>query len=235
LSLNSLRFFAVAGGKLAVEKVTAINNWCLAHGKLFFVMYGQTEATARISILSPEKVSHKPSSVGQALQGGKLWLESVDADNAQLCYSGENVMMGIANGIADLSLPAQVATLTTGDLAYQDEEGDFYIVGRLKRFIKILGQRINLDEVEHFFTEQKVTTVCTGRDDLLCCYFVMSTMANEQGIEFYKKLLSQFLNIHSSYCLCFMIDKIPYFSSGKINYAYLEQVKESVLRKKEAN
>jgi len=216
LSLYSLRFFAVAGGRLLPEQVSQVNDWCLTNDKLFFVMYGQTEATARISVLAPEKIAAKPHSIGQAIHGGKLWLEC-----GELCYSGKNVMMGLAKDIHAFNLPAQEQTLHTGDLAICDDDGDYQIVGRLKRFIKIVGQRINLDEIEQFFHEKKLTVVCSGQDDLLSCYIVKSSMPDEYYNVNFKKLVSQFLNVHSSYCQCFQIDEIPYLSSGKINYPQL--------------
>ena len=227
LSLTPLRFFAVAGGRLLPKLVSEINNWCLDNEKHFFVMYGQTEATARISVLAPEKVASKPYSIGQEIGGGKLWLEG-----GELCYSGKNVMMGIAKNINALSLPAQKKILHTGDLAICDDDGDYQIIGRLKRFIKIIGQRINLDEVEQFFYEKKLTVVCSGQDDLLSCYIVKSSMTSEYSTDICQKLLGLFLNIHSSYCRCFLIDKVPYFSSGKINYPELTLLKKDEERGK---
>ena len=135
-------------------------------------------------------------------------------------------MMGIAKNINALSLPAQKKILHTGDLAICDDDGDYQIIGRLKRFIKIIGQRINLDEVEQFYYEKKLTVVCSGQDDLLSCYIVKSSMTSEYSTDICQKLLGLFLNIHSSYCRCFLIDKVPYFSSGKINYPELTLLKK---------
>jgi acyl-CoA synthetase (AMP-forming)/AMP-acid ligase II len=244
LSLDSLRFFAVAGGKLLPEQVRQINDWCLSKNKLFFVMYGQTEATARISILSPEKVQKKPYSIGQAIEGGELWLsafESSDGENSndfsspigELCYSGNNVMMGVAKNNAELSLPAQNLTLHTGDLATCDTDGDYQIIGRLKRFIKIVGQRINLDEVELFFSTIKLTAFCCGSDDSLHCYLLKTSMKDEQSPASCQKLVGQFLNIHTSYCQCFIVDEIPYLSSGKVDYLQLPKLALSTAAKKE--
>jgi long-chain acyl-CoA synthetase len=225
LLLESLRFFAVAGGKLLPSQVSEINRWCLSNNKYFYVMYGQTEATARISVLAPEKVASKPYSVGQAIHGGKLWLE-----NGELCYSGNNVMMGIAHNISELSLTTQEKILHTGDLAICDDDGDYQIVGRLKRFIKIVGQRINLDEIEQFFIEKKLTVVCSGQDNLLSCYIVKSSITSEHSAAICQKILSDFLNVHSSYCQCFLIDQVPYLSSGKINYPQLTQLNQTERR-----
>ncbi len=229
LSLKSLRFLAVAGGKILPEQVSQINDWCLKENKLFFVMYGQTEATARISVLAPERVKEKPYSIGQAISGGKLWLHSLELSNlrvdvGELCYSGDNVMMGTAKCLEQLALSDQKNILYTGDLASCDADGDYQIVGRLKRFIKIVGQRINLDEVEQFFNKKNITVVCSGLDDLISCYIVQSSITNKQSIDDCQKLLGQFLDVHSSYCQFFLIDEIPYLSSGKVNYPQLSQI-----------
>lgn len=232
IPLQSLRYLAVAGGKLAPDKVTQINQWCKQHNKLFFVMYGQTEATARISVLAPEKLQEKPNAIGQAIVGGKLWLEDINTGEVidsfsqnnligELCYSGENVMMGLASNITDFNLPAQAQALHTGDLATCDSEGDFTIIGRLKRFIKVIGQRINLDEVEAFLLSKNIQAICCGKDDLIECYLLCSSLEEPLTLVEYQQMVAQFLNIHSRYCQCFIINEIPHLSSGKVDYQSL--------------
>ncbi len=221
LSLHSLRFLAVAGGKLAPEKVTRVNDWCLAEQKQFFVMYGQTEATARISVLDPNQVKYKPHSIGKAILGGSLWIDNKQGTQAgELCYLGDNVMMGTANNIEMLSLPSTHEILRTGDLGVCDNEGDFQIVGRLKRFIKIVGKRINLDDVEMFCNENKLNAVCCGEDDLIVCY-ILNASLKEQTTQQVKRMLCHYLQIHNSYAQVVTLDAFPYLSSGKINYSFL--------------
>lgn len=230
LPLNSLRFFAVAGGKLAPKRVTEINQWCLAQQKLFYVMYGQTEATARIGVLAPEKVAIKPYSIGQSIPDGKLWIEHdknqpvrEEGQVGQLCYRGDNVMMGLADNLQALSLAAQTDVLRTGDLAVCDVDGDYTIVGRLKRFVKVIGHRINLDEVEQFLLSEQLVVACSGQDDLLRCYLVKSSLQPGQKIEDCQRLLGDYLQIHSRYCQWQLINELPYLASGKINYPQLEK------------
>ena len=142
-------------------------------------MYGQTEATARMSFLSPDKAMQKPYAIGQAIPYGYLWLEDENEKEittantiGQLCYSGPNVMLGLAENCEDLKVNQQQSKLKTGDLAERDEEGDYTIVGRLKRFIKIVGKRINLAEIDHFLYQQSITAVSTGIDNHLMCFIV---------------------------------------------------------------
>jgi len=226
LSLHSLRFLAVAGGKLAPEKVTRVNDWCLTAKKQFFVMYGQTEATARISVLDPNQAKDKPHSIGKAILGGELWIDKKQgSQTGELCYLGDNVMMGTADNIDMLSLPSTQQILRTGDLGVCDNEGDFQIVGRLKRFIKIVGKRINLDDVEMFFSEKKLSAACCGEDDLIVCYILNATL-KQQTTEQLKRMLCLYLQIHHSYAQVVPLDAFPYLSSGKINYSFLLQSKK---------
>ena len=230
LPLSSLRFMAVAGGKLDADKVTLVNDYSLSKNSAFYVMYGQTEASARITVLAAEKAKLKPASIGQAITG-KLWLEDENGQiiestdhQGEICYQGDNVMMGLAQKQTDLALPAQTSILRTGDLGLVDEEGDYQIVGRLKRFIKLLGHRINLDEVEHFFRKQPLHVICTGEDDMILCYLVASK-ENHQYLSECQQLLNSYLSIHSNYSHWIIIKEISYLSSGKVNYQKLEKMR----------
>ena len=229
LPLKSLRFMAVAGGKLSADKVSVINDYCSENNSQFYVMYGQTEATARLTILSPIKTAQKPFSIGKAING-RLWLESdekvVDTAGAigELCYQGDNVMMGLAETVDDLALPVMLSILHTGDLAQFDQEGDFEIVGRLKRIVKVAGHRINLDEIEQYFSAQHRSVACTGQDDKVFCY-LLNESSNEQSPPMqYKKQLSEYLSIHSSYFDWIYVNTFPYLASGKLDYQQLDQI-----------
>ena len=120
-------------------------------------MYGQTEATARISYLSPEYIIKKKGSIGKVIPNGKLWIENqegelIDQINTvgELIYSGENVSMGYAKSLSDLELgDINKGVLRTGDLAQFDSDGYFYIKGSTNRFVKIFGNRISLDSIEN--------------------------------------------------------------------------------------
>jgi acyl-CoA synthetase (AMP-forming)/AMP-acid ligase II len=163
---SSLRTLTQAGGKLDDRYVLQMHNLAMTRGWRFFVMYGQTEATARISYVPFERLGSKIGSVGIAVPGGSL---SLDEATGELIYSGSNVMMGYAECREDLARGDELTgLLRTGDLARQDSEGYFYITGRLKRFLKLFGKRFNLDEVETVLSRRFNTPVaCFGRDDLL--------------------------------------------------------------------
>ena len=175
IDIPTLKDLMQAGGKMQLEKILKLNSNCQEHNIRFWLMYGQTEASPRIAFLQPRAVGAKPGSVGKSIPGGELSLqnesgEKIDGENVrgQLVYHGPNVFMGYANQADDLSIgDINNGILYTGDLAYKDEDGDYYICGRLSRFIKVFGKRISLDDIEDFLSQQNLEGVATGQDDKL--------------------------------------------------------------------
>jgi long-chain acyl-CoA synthetase len=162
----SLRTLTQAGGALGEAHVRQLHQLALERGFKFFVMYGQTEATARIAYLPFERLGEKVGSIGVAIPSGSL---GVDEETGELEYRGPNVMLGYAERLEDLAKGDELdGVLKTGDLARRDEDGFFYITGRLKRFLKLFGKRFNLDEVEQIVHRRfGFPVACFGRDDLL--------------------------------------------------------------------
>jgi acyl-CoA synthetase (AMP-forming)/AMP-acid ligase II len=151
---------------------------CIKKNVKFFVMYGQTEATARISYLPSEYALEKAGSIGIAIPGGSLWIEDEDGEvveksdtPGELVYKGDNVSLGYSNSWEDLRKGDQNrGILHTGDIAKRDREGFFYLVGRKNRFIKMHGHRVNLDEVDQLIKDYNCSGICTGTDDNLTVY-----------------------------------------------------------------
>src|SRR5215469_16804148 len=140
LAGSTLSVMTQAGGKLQRELIAYFHKLMAARDGLFFVMYGQTEATARISVLPPSFLPEKLGSVGIPIPEGSLGLKLDDSitreakQRGELVYSGPNVMMGYAIGPDDIGLGDILAgTLYTGDLAHFDDDGFTYINGRMKR------------------------------------------------------------------------------------------------------
>lgn len=163
MQLPSLNYITQAGGKLAPDLVTYFADYCQHQHKKFYLMYGQTEASARMAYLAPDLVAQHPNSIGQPIPGGQFQL----ATDGELLYQGKNVMLGYAQNQYDLAKPERPTILRTGDLAYQDKQGLYYISGRKKRFIKITGLRVNLDEIENIMHEDGLDIRCTGVDEQL--------------------------------------------------------------------
>ncbi|NYG59688.1 acyl-CoA synthetase (AMP-forming)/AMP-acid ligase II [Nocardioides daedukensis] len=164
-SLPTLRYVTQAGGRLAPERVRELHRFGRRHGWDFFVMYGQTEATARMAYLPPELAEKWPHAIGRAVPGGEFTLEMTDGlpeGVGELVYQGSNVMMGYAEHPRDLALAAMPPRLRTGDLARALPHGLFEVVGRRSRFTKVFGLRVNLDEVEAHLAANGVSGRCVG-------------------------------------------------------------------------
>ena len=141
-------------------------------------MYGQTEATARMSYLPWQFAQTKIGSVGIAIPGGCFWIEDENGNvieecdtKGELVYQGENVTLGYAESYHDLcNGDENRGILHTGDMAKRDNDGFYYIVGRGKNFLKVHGTRIDLLETEQLIKENGFDCVCTGTDDNLKIY-----------------------------------------------------------------
>ncbi|MBT8304348.1 MAG: AMP-binding protein, partial [Bacteroidia bacterium] len=147
-----LRYVTQAGGKLHAVFIDEFVN--AFPEKEFYVMYGQTEATARLSYLSPDMVKTKTSSIGKAIPG--VSLKVVDADGnevgidseGELLASGKNVMLGYYKDSEDTAKTIIDGWLHTGDIAKVDEDGFIYLMARKKEIIKVGGKRVSPKEIE---------------------------------------------------------------------------------------
>jgi long-chain acyl-CoA synthetase len=218
----SLRTLTQAGGALAPEYIRKMHELALQRGFRFFVMYGQTEATARIAFVPFEQLGEKIGAIGVAIPGGKL---EVDAITGELLYTGSNVMMGYAESRDDLSRSDDLqGTLRTGDLARQDKDGFFYITGRLKRFLKLFGKRFNLDEVEQILqTRCGHPIACFGRDDQL-----MIAVESENDLASKVSTVAcETFSLPSSAVRVRMMPRIPRTDRGKTDYPALQGLQSS--------
>ncbi|MEN3293225.1 MAG: long-chain acyl-CoA synthetase [Burkholderiales bacterium] len=225
MTLPSLRTLTQAGGRLAPESTGYFAALAQTRGWRFFVMYGQTEASPRMAYLPPERALAKPGSIGRAIPGGSF--QVVDGEGkfvtepfneGELIYRGPNVMMGYAEAPEDLAL-GDVAggVLPTGDLAYFDEEGFFYVTGRIKRFLKVFGNRISLDEVELFAKATGTHAAATGKDDLL---MLAVRKPARPPSEIASEICRQY-RLHPSAVRVIEVPEFPTSSAGKIQYPVL--------------
>lgn len=138
----------------------------------------------------------------------------------ELCYEGPNVTLGYAQCAEDLARgDERHGRLLTGDIAYVDEDGFYYITGRKKRFVKIMGKRVNMDEIEQLFKNTFTTGdfAATGHDDDLWIF----TTAPETDISSLEDFLAKKTSLHPSCFTIRHIDTIPKNSSGKTQYTAL--------------
>ncbi|MDN4492215.1 AMP-binding protein [Ureibacillus aquaedulcis] len=217
MDLPHLKTLTQAGGRLNEKLVKIFAQYAKEQNKRFFVMYGQTEASPRMSYIPSERVVEKAGSIGIAIPGGDL---SIDAETGELIYKGSNVMMGYASCLADLEKGDEMnGILHTGDTATSDQDDYFIITGRMKRFIKLFGLRINLDEVEKKLESEVHTLIaCTGNDDKL-----MIAIDKEQYITKVQDVVEQYYKLHRTAYKVIVLDAIPRFASGKIDYVTLKE------------
>ncbi|WP_312162781.1 AMP-binding protein [Phenylobacterium sp.] len=230
--LPSLRTMTQAGGRLPAETARAYAQWARGAGVRFFVMYGQTEATARMAYVPPELLLDNPGCIGVPIPGGAFHLideagAPIEAAETQgeLVYRGPNVMSGYALEEADLAKGREIAELKTGDLAVRDAQGLYRIVGRKSRFSKLYGLRISFDEVEAHLERQGVRAVAAGNDDLLA----VGVVAADPRVV--AEDLSKRLDLPASVIQVVGYETLPTLSSGKIDYqAVLADAKAQAAR-----
>lgn len=230
MELPSLRYMTQAGGKLLPELHRKFAEYARQNGKKFVVMYGQTEATARMGYLPAEKAIEKCGSMGIAIPGGMFELIDIGGNLilgpdtvGELVYRGENVTLGYAQSGDDLIAgDERHGVLETGDMAKRDADGFYYIVGRKKRFLKIFGNRVNLDEVERMIkgTFQNIECACSGMDDRMVVYIVPESFGEDP--ERLRRYLTETTRLNISAFHIVEVPEIPKSDSGKILYAKLE-------------
>lgn len=223
MDLPDLRTFTQAGGKLSPELHKEFAEYALEKGKHFVVMYGQTEATARMAYLPYDMALKKYGSMGIAIPGGKFTLVDVDGNAitepgivGELVYEGDNVTLGYAECGADLQKgDERGGRLETGDMAKQDEDGYYFIVGRKKRFLKLFGNRVNLDEVDRMVKSAFPDVDCasTGTDELMKVY-----ITNAEYVNKVESLIEERTHINNRAFTVEVIDKIPRNEAGKTLY-----------------
>lgn len=218
LDLPSLRFMTQAGGHMAPEITRYFVEVCRAKGIDFFTMYGQTEATARIAYVSPERALDKLGSVGVVIPGGRVEIAPSPAAEpgsgaGELVYYGENVSMGYASGRNDLTRgDDNQGRLCTGDLACIDDEGFITIVGRLRRFAKIYGHNVNLDQVERILKTAGVEAMVTSREDRLLIHVLAG---HEDGV---AEIMRDRLTVPPTSLQVICVEAFPVLPNGKRDY-----------------
>jgi acyl-CoA synthetase (AMP-forming)/AMP-acid ligase II len=220
----ALRTFTQAGGALRRDLVAHFHGAAAQAGARLVVMYGQTEATARISYVPPGRLDEKLGTIGVAIPGGRLRLEPLegsDGSAAQLVYEGENVMMGYADGPADLALgDVQHGVLRTGDLGTVDADGYFAVVGRLKRFAKLFGRRVSLEDVERELeTAFPVRAMAADAGDRLSLHIAADGAVADDALVAH---LARFLAVPPSAIVLRRVSELPLTASGKKDYKAAE-------------
>lgn len=226
MDLPNLTTLAEGGGKLSDTLFTAFANYAVEKGKRFFATFGTTETSARLAFLPPEQATSHIGSIGHAIPEGKLILvdenghEITEADvEGELRYEGPNVTMGYGTCVADLTKGDEFCGVyETGDLAKKDADGFFYIVGRKKRFLKLFGLRVSLDQSEKIISEHfGIECACTGDDQQMQIFITKDNIQEEV-----RQLIAEKTGLMAKSFVVKVILSIPRFESGKINYRELK-------------
>ena len=233
--LNMMRFFRMdlpdltlltqGGGRMPKELNLKFAEWCRDNGRRWVATYGQSECTARMAWLPPKWAVEKAGSIGIAVPNAELSLTDMEGNpittphtEGELCYRGKNVTMGYARSREDLLLgDERHGFVRTGDLARFDEDGCYYIVGRMGRFLKLFGMRVGLDECEQIVKGKfRIECACVGTDEKMTVYITQKRYAAEVKAE----LVSRLKLVATSFEVK-VINEIPKNEAGKTLYAQL--------------
>tara|TARA_Y100000590_G_scaffold470145_1_gene662294 strand:+ start:1705 stop:3114 length:1410 start_codon:yes stop_codon:yes gene_type:complete len=195
---KSIKYTTQAGGKMDHRLIKNIIKIYKKRKIKLIQMYGAAEATARMSYLKWNYAEKKIGSIGKPIPGGKFYI--IDKNKrkikkkfrkGELVYEGKNVFMGYAKNLKDLALPdLNKGILKTGDIAYEDKDGFFYIVGRKNRYVKIFGIRLNLSELEAILLEKGIdVTTREGGENKINIYFKNPSQA-DKGLKYISKITS---------------------------------------------
>jgi long-chain acyl-CoA synthetase len=225
----ALRYLTQAGGKLNSSLTDYVQQLSSTLQKPVYLMYGQTEATARIAYLPPKLIQQYADCIGKPIPGGELLLRdpgtkhliTADFTEGELCYRGPNVMLGYASCADDLTSTGVLTELSTGDLAERLPNGLYRIVGRLSRFLKIQGKRLQLDHLEQQLSVLTDPVCCAGTDDLLV---VAYTQQEPELTEQIQQVLREQLQLHPALYKVLQLSALPVLSNGKPDYQALLQL-----------
>lgn len=217
----ALRYMTVAGGRLAPELVARYAQALDRHGAAFFVMYGQTEATARMAYLPPDRAAANPDCIGIAIPGGRFRIAAEDGtaitapgQPGELFYRGPNVMMGYATMRRELGRGAGLGELATGDIAVHTEAGFIRLAGRARRFSKIAGLRIGHEAIEWALRSRDIACAVTGNDEAITIH----TEATDEDV---ARRGAEVAGLPQRYVRLRRHAALPRLASGKIDYRSL--------------
>jgi acyl-CoA synthetase (AMP-forming)/AMP-acid ligase II len=227
IPLTSLRRFLQAGGPLAPASIIEMRS--IIPAAKFYVMYGQTEATARISCLDPERLNEKLGSAGRPLDNVALRIVDKEGRDVPLGETGEILVKGPSISRGYLNDPQESQRvfkdgwLRTRDLAHMDGEGYIWIKGRMGMFLKTRGVRVSFTEVEARVAAVPGVYECAAgavshpeAGEALVLYIVLEKGAN-QVVE----QVRQSLPAHWTCDSISIVSELPKTSSGKISRAKL--------------
>lgn len=224
--LPTLRQVTQAGGRMAPERVRTLAEQGAGEGWDLVVMYGQTEATARMAYLPPHLARTHPHTVGVAIPGGSFRLEPVAGAGpgvGELVYTGPNVMMGYAESPGDLRHGADTTELRTGDLA-RISDGLVEIVGRRSRFAKLFGQRIDLDRVQTLLALGGYDAACAEAADAEQLVLAVPGAPDPEALAEVAAAVTADTGLPPHAIRAVAVDALPRLANGKTDHAAVSRL-----------
>ena len=228
MDLPHLTTLSQGGGKLTDARFKQLADYAQRTGKRFIASFGTTETSARLACLPAELATSKTGSIGRAIPEGELFLVDTEGKviedavaEGEMCYKGPNVTMGYAKCKEDLIKDDEFkGVYHTGDLARRDEDGCYYVTGRLSRFLKLLSYRVSLDQTERMIQQEfGIACACAGTDQRMNIY-VTDGSRSKEIVDF----LCDKLGLFKSLFKVFVIDEILRNDTGKIQYKKLDKI-----------
>ena len=226
MELPDLHTLSQGGGKLTDKRFMQLAEYARDNDKRFIASFGTTETSARMACLPPELALTKTGSIGKAIPEGELFLVddegrimTEEIAEGELCYRGPNVTMGYALNKDDLAADDEFnGEYHTGDMARRDEDGCYYITGRLSRFLKLLSYRVSLDQCEQLIKQEfNIECACSGNDERMNIY-ITDDNKKESVLEFISMKTGLFKNL-------FKVSVVPEIlrnETGKIKYKEMD-------------
>jgi long-chain acyl-CoA synthetase len=228
---DTLRYVTCAGGALSKSSISALQE-CLP-GTEIYIMYGQTEASARLSYLEPSDLTRKMGSIGKGIPGVRLRVlrkdgtEVLPGEVGEITAEGDCLMSGYWNSPVETCKTLRGNRLYTGDLATIDEEGFIFIVGRESEIIKSGSYRIHPLEIEEVINSHPdvVESAAVGVDDAVlgeCIVaFVVTRPDSSSPASDLLRYARKFLPAFKLPRRIVFLEQLPKTSSGKIKRAAL--------------
>ena len=222
IAMPGLRRFLQAGGALAPQRIGEMRAACPL--TKFYVMYGQTEATARISCMEPERWQEKSGSVGRPLDNLTVSIVGEDGNDlpagqiGELRVKGPSICSGYWNDPEETRRVCSDGWLRTGDLARQDEEGHLWIEGRIGAFVKPNGIRVSLAEVEARVIAIPGVYECAacGVDHPEAGEALVLYVVPDEGVTILEEEIRRPLPPHWVFDSIRIVSELPKTSAGKI-------------------
>ena len=227
IKIDTLKYLTHAGGKLEKDKLKEIIKFCKKNNLKFFSMYGQTEASPRISYLKPKFSEKKIGSIGKGIPGNKMYIiDNSDKKilkpfvEGEIVCEGKNVFMGYSKNYNDLNKTNEENyKLKTGDLGFFDKDGFFYITSRISKIAKIFGYRIDIGALENLMIQKGYKVACLSDNKKI--FIFIEKKYNKTNL---INTISKITNLNISSFELIKLKYLPRTSNNKISYNELKKI-----------